>query len=197
MWCICNITTDLRFANHWQSAWNLVKLLPRQHTMVGKYILPHLTFLCWTWHSSGESVFPLKQQLSLDTFDIFHYNIGNIYIITIKSEVSTFPIVVIFFHGYVPEVVVPSYVIGFIYILSIIFHTVHRAVCIQFTHVCYDGCESTCTLSYYHQQIGSMINLPLFKVTSWNNGMRSMSFYILILMINLHIYIYIYSTASH
>ena len=39
-------------------------------------------------------------------------------IIIITSEVSTFPIVVIFFHGRVPEVVVPSFAVGFIYILG-------------------------------------------------------------------------------
>ena len=37
-------------------------------------------------------------------------------IIIIKSEVSTFPIVVIFFRGYVPEMVAPSYAGSFIYI---------------------------------------------------------------------------------
>ena len=36
-----------------------------------------------------------------------------------------------------------------------------------------------CTLSYYHHQLGSMHNYPLFRVKSWNNGMRCMSFYIL------------------
>ena len=34
------------------------------------------------------------------------------------------------------------------------------------------------TLSYYHHQIGSMNYYPLFRVRSWNNGMRCMSFYI-------------------
>ena len=34
-------------------------------------------------------------------------------------------------------------------------------------------------LSYYHHQIGSMNYYPLFKVRSWNNGMRRMSLYIL------------------
>ena len=34
-------------------------------------------------------------------------------------------------------------------------------------------------LSYYHHQIGSMNYYPLFRVRSWNNGMRCMSFYIL------------------
>ena len=33
------------------------------------------------------------------------------------------------------------------------------------------------TLSYYHHQIGSMNYSPLFKVRSWNNGMRCMSLY--------------------
>ena len=37
----------------------------------------------------------------------------------------------------------------------------------------------TYTLSYYHHQIGSMNYYPLFRVRSWNNGMRCMSFYIL------------------
>ena len=34
-------------------------------------------------------------------------------------------------------------------------------------------------LSYYHHQIGSMNYYPLFRVSSWNNGMRCMSLYIL------------------
>ena len=36
------------------------------------------------------------------------------------------------------------------------------------------------TLSYYHHQIGSMNYYPLFRVRSWNNGVRCMSFYILL-----------------
>ena len=41
--------------------------------------------------------------------------------------------------------------------------------------------ERIYTLSYYHNQIGSMNDYPLFRVRSWNNGMRCMSLYILIL----------------
>ena len=36
------------------------------------------------------------------------------------------------------------------------------------------------TLSYYHHQIGSMNHYPLFRVRSWNNGMRCVSLFILI-----------------
>ena len=35
------------------------------------------------------------------------------------------------------------------------------------------------TLSYYHHQIGSMNYYPLFRARSWSNGVRCMSFYIL------------------
>ena len=35
-------------------------------------------------------------------------------------------------------------------------------------------------LCYYHHQIGSMNYYPLFRVSSWNNGVRCMSFCILI-----------------
>ena len=35
------------------------------------------------------------------------------------------------------------------------------------------------TLSCYHHQIGSMNYYPLFRVRSWNNGMRCVSLYIL------------------
>ena len=35
------------------------------------------------------------------------------------------------------------------------------------------------TLSYYHHQIGSMNYYQLFRVRSWNNGVRCMSFHIL------------------
>ena len=40
--------------------------------------------------------------------------------------------------------------------------------------------ENIHTLSYYHHQIGSMNYYLLFRVRSWNNGMRFISFYILI-----------------
>ena len=39
--------------------------------------------------------------------------------------------------------------------------------------------ERIYTLSYYHNQIGSVNYYPLFRVRSWNNGMRFMSLYIL------------------
>ena len=35
-------------------------------------------------------------------------------------------------------------------------------------------------LSYYHNQIGSMNYYPLFRVRSWNNGVRCMSSYIVL-----------------
>ena len=63
--------------------------------------------------------------------------------------------------------------------LSIIHYTICRAVCFLFTHFSCDDWESIYTLSYYHHQIGSMNYYPLFRVRSWNNGVRCMSFYIL------------------
>ena len=53
------------------------------------------------------------------------------------------------------------------------------AVCFQFTHFICDDWDNIYTLSYYHHQIGSMNYYPLFRVRSWNNAMRCMSFYIL------------------
>ena len=62
-------------------------------------------------------------------------------------------------------------------ISSIIFNAINGDMRFQLTHSCYD-CENACTLCYYHHQIGSMTHLALFRVKSWNNGMRFMSFYI-------------------
>ena len=42
--------------------------------------------------------------------------------------------------------------------------------------------ERIYTLSYYHHQTGSMNYYPLFRVRSWNNGMRCMSLDILMLL---------------
>ena len=64
-------------------------------------------------------------------------------------------------------------------ILSVILHAIHGTACIRLTYFSYDDRENTCTLSWYHHQIGSMIHLPLFRIRSWNYGMRCMSFYIL------------------
>ena len=66
------------------------------------------------------------------------------------------------------------------HILSVIHYTICGAVCFQFTHFSCDDWENIYTLSYYHHhQIGSMYYHPLFTVRSWNNGVRCMSFYIL------------------
>ena len=67
------------------------------------------------------------------------------------------------------------------HILSVIHYTIRGAVCFQFTHFPCDHFENIYTLSYYHDhQIGSMKYYPLFRVRSWNNGVRCMSFCILL-----------------
>ena len=175
-------------------------------------------------------------------------------IIIIKSEVSTFPIIVIFFfRGWVSEMVVLSYsVIYFIYIPGILgpcfrywcsvcgickwsdtlrpvgcvrlfadytislsslckliwrhwttkmlFKYMLPCVClrlrqfsqlsfIQYMVPCVFSLANSpamivrmCILSYHHHhhhQIGSMQHWPLFRVRSWNSGMRCMSYYVL------------------
>ena len=57
---------------------------------------------------------------------------------------------------------------------SIMFHAIYGAVHIQLAHLSYDDYENMCTLSYYHNGIGSRIHLPLFRVKSWSNGIRCM-----------------------
>ena len=64
--------------------------------------------------------------------------------------------------------------------LSVIQYKIRGAVCFQFTHFPCDDWENMYTLSYHHHQIGSMNYYPLFRVRSWNNGVRCMSFCILI-----------------
>ena len=65
------------------------------------------------------------------------------------------------------------------HVLSVIYYTIRGAVCFQLTHFPCDAWENIYTLSYYHHQIGSMNYCPLFRVRSWNNGVRCMSFSIL------------------
>ena len=50
---------------------------------------------------------------------------------------------------------------------------------LQLTHFSCDDWENLYTLSVYHHEIGSMNYYPLFRVRSWNNGVRCMSCYIL------------------
>ena len=59
-------------------------------------------------------------------------------------------------------------------ILPVIFHAIYGTVRIRFTHLSFDDCENTCTLSYFP--------FAIFRVRSWNNGKRCMSFYILLYM---------------
>ena len=68
------------------------------------------------------------------------------------------------------------------HILSVIHYTICGAVCFQFTHFFCDDWENIYTLSYYHHQIWSMNYYPLFRVRPWSNGMRCMSFYILMII---------------
>ena len=83
------------------------------------------------------------------------------------------------------------------HILSVIHYTICGAVCFQFTHFLCDDWENIYTLFYYHHQTGSMNYYPLFRVRSWNNGVRCMSFYILmgIPILVRHLYIEMASWA--
>ena len=67
------------------------------------------------------------------------------------------------------------------HILSVIHYTMCGSLCFQFTHFACDDWENVYTLFYHHHhhQIGSMNPHPLFRVSSWNTGMRCMSLYIL------------------
>ena len=65
------------------------------------------------------------------------------------------------------------------HILSVIHYKTRGDVCFQLTHFPCDDWENIYTLSYYHHRIGSMNYYPLFRVRSWNNGVRCMSFCIL------------------
>ena len=69
------------------------------------------------------------------------------------------------------------------HVLSVIHYTICGAVCFQFTHFSCGDWENICTLSYYHHQIGSVNYYPLFRVRSWNNGVRCMYFYIIIMQV--------------
>ena len=68
------------------------------------------------------------------------------------------------------------------FVRHILFYAIYEAVCIQLTHFSNGNCENTCTLSYYHHHIGSMTYLSLFRVRSWNNGLRCVSLCILMLI---------------
>ena len=81
------------------------------------------------------------------------------------------------------------------HILSVIHYTIHYTICgavwFQFTHSPCDDWDIYIyiyfvLLSYYHHQIRSMNYYPLFRVRSWNNGVRCMSFYILMNVTGLH-----------
>ena len=67
-------------------------------------------------------------------------------------------------------------------ILSVIHYKIRGAMCFQFTHFPCDDWDNIYTLSYHHHQIGIMNYYPLFRVRLWNNGVRCMSFCILILL---------------
>ena len=84
-------------------------------------------------------------------------------------------------------------------ILSIIFHAIYGAVCIQLTYISDDYCKNICTLSYHHNQIGSMTHLPLVRVRLWNNGTRCMSLLYhseLKLLVNCHVFWFISNISN-
>ena len=72
------------------------------------------------------------------------------------------------------------------HILSVIHYTIRGAVCFQFTHflvmidIIYIYSLSHHHHHHHHHQIVSMNYYPLFRFRSWNNGVRCMSFCILI-----------------
>ena len=69
-------------------------------------------------------------------------------------------------------------------------------MCFQFTQFLCDDWDNIYTLSDYHHEIGSMNYFPLFRVRSWNIGMRCMSLYIL-MIINLPLPLQISYNQTH
>ena len=67
-------------------------------------------------------------------------------------------------------------------IFSVIHYTIYMGLCVFSLPINLVMIRRIYTLSYHHHQIGIMNYYPLFRVRSWNNGMCSMSLYILILM---------------
>ena len=63
------------------------------------------------------------------------------------------------------------------HILSVIHYKTRGTVCFQLTHFPCDDWDNIYTLSYYHHRIGSMNYYPLFRVRSWNNGVRCLYSY--------------------
>ena len=53
----------------------------------------------------------------------------------------------------------------------------HMGLFVLSIHVSLVTIERIYTLSYHHHQIGNMNYYALFRVRSWNNGMRCMSLY--------------------
>ena len=60
-------------------------------------------------------------------------------------------------------------------IISVIFHAIYGTVYSAYQFLLW----WLCTLSYYHNQIRSMTHLPFCRVKPWTNGMRCISFYII------------------
>ena len=55
----------------------------------------------------------------------------------------------------------------------------YMGLCVFSLPISFVMIERIYTLSYYHHEIGSMNYYQLFRVRSWNNGMRCMSLYTL------------------
>ena len=74
------------------------------------------------------------------------------------------------------------------HILSDMHYTIYGTACFQFTHFPCDDRENIYTLSYDHHQIGSMNYHPLYRIRSWNSGMRCMFLYIPSMLLAISIY---------
>ena len=79
----------------------------------------------------------------------------------------------------------PTYILSSVWVRLSIFSqsSIIQCVglCFQFTLFLCDDWDDIYTLSNYHHQIGSMYELyPFFRVRSWNNDTRCMSFYIIV-----------------
>ena len=109
------------------SLWCRFAQLHWTHTVKDSRGVPK--YACWVYSVEmllvlSVTVFIFSQYVGFHVLVWSHSNVGdqeNIFLIRlvtiIKSEVSTVPIAVIFFSDRVPEMVVPSYAFGFIYIL--------------------------------------------------------------------------------
>ena len=148
-------------------------------------LLHHIpSLIAYTFRENRDFVYIITVQFMMSANSWIHFGLLIVFCLLVHYTISSSSLCKLIWRHWTYKMPV-RYILSSVWVRLTIFSQLsiiqYMGLCVFSLPISLVMIERIYTLSYYHHQIGSMIYYPLFRVRSWNNGMRCMFFCILII----------------